>query len=104
MADSPNEPFIQIGGYDEVGKYYEGDLVWINVNYDFFWKADTKGIIVDGNSYNPPEDEEVILDTGSTGLLLSKQVGKKVMNKLIKGTRGFKWFGNYYMKCDLTKF
>jgi len=46
----------------------------------------------------------VILDTGTSLAYLDKAVGKKLQHKLTKGKFGFKWFGIWYMSCDLDKY
>mmetsp|Transcript_12760 Transcript_12760/g.12650 ORF Transcript_12760/g.12650 Transcript_12760/m.12650 type:complete len:83 (-) Transcript_12760:120-368(-) len=46
LADYPTESFFQMGAYDEVGTYYTGDIIWLDVHENFFWETTSTGYIV----------------------------------------------------------
>mmetsp|Transcript_17075 Transcript_17075/g.16297 ORF Transcript_17075/g.16297 Transcript_17075/m.16297 type:complete len:223 (+) Transcript_17075:754-1422(+) len=103
LADHPTDSFFQVGAYDEVGTYYTGDIVWLNMVEDFFWLSTSSSYIVKGETFTYDE-VYVELDTGTSLAYLDKKNGKKFMNKAASGNRGFKWFGTWYLKCDLEMF
>eukprot|EP00349_Pseudokeronopsis_sp_Brazil_P003675 CAMPEP_0202958080 /NCGR_PEP_ID=MMETSP1396-20130829/2425_1 /ASSEMBLY_ACC=CAM_ASM_000872 /TAXON_ID= /ORGANISM="Pseudokeronopsis sp., Strain Brazil" /LENGTH=195 /DNA_ID=CAMNT_0049675921 /DNA_START=767 /DNA_END=1354 /DNA_ORIENTATION=- len=103
LADSPDESFFQIGSYDTNREFYTTDIVWIHMLEDFFWLSTSSSYIVNGDQYDFDE-VYVELDTGTSLIYMDSNSGKKFMKKAAKGNRGFKWFGNWYLNCDLTRF
>mmetsp|Transcript_35787 Transcript_35787/g.34810 ORF Transcript_35787/g.34810 Transcript_35787/m.34810 type:complete len:155 (-) Transcript_35787:12-476(-) len=69
----------------------------------FFWQCSSSSYIVDGETYTY-DSVNVELDTGSSISYFDKKNGKTLIKKAVKGNRGFKWFGTWYLKCDLTMF
>mmetsp|Transcript_44838 Transcript_44838/g.43431 ORF Transcript_44838/g.43431 Transcript_44838/m.43431 type:complete len:125 (+) Transcript_44838:988-1362(+) len=61
-------------------------------------------MIVNDKTYENKDTTYIILDTGTTLNYMSEATGKKIQKKIAKGMTGFKWFGEWRMKCDPTKF
>jgi len=103
IADDPTESFFQIGDYDNVGTYYDGDLVWIDMTDDFFWLSSSTSMIYDGETITYDEIG-VELDTGTSLAYLDNENGYWLQRRILKGHRGFKFLGTTYTKCDMDMF
>ena len=106
LTDSEYQSFFSIGGYDEVGDNYDGDIYWLDVIEDFFWASPISEIVVEGSSIEMPSGFYGHFDTGTSAMFVDATYGKKLLNKIAGPiVRGIRFFGQWYFySCDETKF
>lgn len=92
-----------MGGYDETGEYYTGEIVWLECNHNYFWQAKVKAVRIHGDEYMVPS-APVIFDTGTSLMYIPTDTLKKIMTKHLDGISYYISDGYYYATCGLSKY